>query len=95
MKKKKFYKFTFKKVGSNRPWLKNYIDVKLNKKIVGYISNGKIKFKIKKKRTEENPAPFKWVIIKRDFDSDELAKEWIRENNDKIQKQLDLHYYTD
>ena len=80
-------KFTFKKAM-----------IKLNKKNVGYISQVepglyRAYFAVKEK-TKEDPA-FKWIYIRKVFESEKAAREFIKENNDKIQTNLNLHYFDD
>ena len=93
-------KFTFKKVprtGRFRCFEREETEIKLNKKIVGSISEGKdtwyIRFAIKKNPTEKEPAPFKWITLKYKPDDEADAREFIRKHNDEIQKRYDLHYF--
>ena len=94
-------KFTFKKTireGQYRSFEKDHTTIKLNKKEVGYISEVepglyRAYFAVKKERTKEDPAPFKWIYIRKVFESEKAAREFIKENNDKIQTNLNLHYF--
>lgn len=94
-------KFTFKKtihVGRYRSFEKDHTVIKLQKKEVGYIQQidgykYKIRFAIKKDSTKKNPAPFKWVKIKRIFDNENSARDWIKENENLIQRSLDLYQF--
>lgn len=96
-------KFTFKKVkkeGRYRSFdLTNTTKIKLNKKKVGYISSkGVFKDKqwiihlmVKKERTTEHPAPFKWMILKKRCKSEEEARNFLNENFEIINKEIDLY----
>ena len=94
-------KFTFKKTiheGRYRSFEKDHTTIKLNKKEVGYISEVehslyRAYFAVKEK-TKEDPA-FKWIYIRKVFESEKAAREFIKENNDKIQTNLNLHYFDD
>ena len=96
-------KFTFKKTiheGRYQSFQKDHTIIKLNKKEVGYISEieynkYKVYFALKKERTEIDPAPFRWVSIKKHFNSENEARKHIKENNDAIQSKLNLHYFDD
>ncbi len=93
-------KFTFKKavpVGSYGSF--DHTTIKLNKKRVGYIGEQrdihtyKISFAVKKLRSEEDPAPFKWVHLKKTFGSEMDARAFVREHSDAIQDKYDLHFF--
>ena len=96
-------KFTFKKTiheGQYRSFQKDHTTIKLNKKEVGYISendyqNYKIYFAVKKEKTEKDPGSFKWIRVNFNFDNEKEAREYIKENNDRIQEKLNLHYFDD
>jgi len=101
-------KFTFKrheKKGKYRSFQEDNTDIKLNKKVVGTIhelshlskERGKYKvlFAVKKEKTKKSPAPFKWARVKQLFPDEESAREWIQNNSEKIQKQLDLYFFED
>jgi len=96
-------KFTFKKhagTGLYRSFQKKYSDIKLNKKIVGTISEIKsneyrISFAEKKEKTIKDPAPFKWVRISKNFRNENEAREYIRLHDEAIMKQLNLYQFDD
>ena len=101
-------KFTFKKqkeetglsaVGYPYP----DVDIKANKKVVGYISapnwqtkghKWKVRFAMKKESTTASPADFKWVFAKKVFGSEADARQWIKENTEELSN-LDLYYFED
>jgi len=95
-------KFTFKKyrpIGRYRSFepQDNY-DIKLNGKMVGNIKEDERKFtigfKVNKKDPMEDKNPncsWKFVRLKRKFDSAEEAIEFIKINTEKIQIQFDLY----
>ena len=101
-------KFTFKKqkeetglaaVGYPYP----DVDIKANKKVVGYISapnrqtkghKWKVRFAMKKESTTASPADFKWVSALESFESEDDARQWIKENAEELSK-LDLYYFED
>ena len=95
-------KFTFKKNKNTGPYAsfqREQTDIKLKKKQVGTIDetnggNWIVRFAIKREPTEENPAPFKWIRVKPTFPSEELARDWIKDNSAQIQ-QLNLHSFED
>ena len=96
-------KFTFKKTihkGLYSSFEKDHTTIKLNKKEVGYISendykNYRVYFAVKKEKTEKNPCCFKWIRVNCHFDNEKEAREYIKENNDRIQEKLNLHYFDD
>ena len=96
-------KFTFKKyvpVGRYKSFELDQTDIKLNKKVIGTINQQrgegyKISFAIKISPTKEKPAPFKWVRAKKIFGSEKEARQFVIENNEKIQTTLDLYSFED
>jgi hypothetical protein len=86
-------------------------DIKLDKLVVGHIQqmvgssarpvnaelDGKFKVSlaVKKERTEDNPAPFKWVYLKKNFDDAATAKEFLNSNVAKILEMFDLYKFED
>jgi len=96
-------KFTFKKTiheGQYGAFQKDHTEIKLNKKEVGYISeidysDYRVSFAVKKEKTEKGSAPFKWFRVKWHFDSEKEARKYIKENNNRIQEKLNLHYFDD
>lgn len=85
-------KFTFKKdkaetglaaVGNSHP----DTNIKVSGLVVGYIAapnwrtesnHWKVRLAIAKERTKEDPAPFKWITLKKRFDSEPEAREFIK-----------------
>ena len=97
-------KFTFKKAihtGKYRSFALDRTDIKLNKKEVGHISESKndykynISFAIKKEKTKVDPAPFKWITLKKKADSEPEARNFIKKNEEEIQKKYDLYQFED
>lgn len=46
-----------------------------------------IRFQVCRKPVEitaQSPAPFKWITIKQKFDTADLARQWVRENETKL-----------
>ena len=97
-------KFTFKtnkSTGLARVCNPNTIDIKIKRKKIGIIaaSHGqfsgpwKISLAVKKEKTKENPAPFKWIRLNRDFDTIEEAKTCLNKNADNLIKQFDLYHF--
>lgn len=96
-------KFTFKKTPRTGRYgsfeLKNTV-IKLDKKEVGYITENhdgeyNIAFAVKKARTKENPAPFRWAFFKKSFSSEKDARQFVKDYNDKIQTRYDLYKFED
>jgi hypothetical protein len=101
-------KFTFKKqpvetglrsIGYSNP----NTDVKFNKHIIGEIvapcwsSNDHkwfIRFMVRREPTEQWSAEFCWKTIKKRFDTEPEARQYILENSDKLEKE-DLHWFED
>ena len=96
-------KFTFKKTiheGLYSSFEKDHTTIKLNKKEVGYIGESDwtkyvVRFAIKKDITKEDTAGFKWVTLKQTFKNEKDAREYIKENNNRIQEKLNLHCFDD
>jgi len=95
-------KFTFKKTiheGRYRSFELDHTTIKLNKKEVGYISKSRensqytVYFAIKKEKTEKEPASFKWIHLKKRFDSEQSAREKIKKLENKIQIELNLYQF--
>ena len=98
-------KFTFKKcvpTGSFRSFDMAQTDIKLNKKVVGSIDETRmlhppylVRFAVKKDPTKKSPAYFKWAQIKKRFNNEKDARQFIMANNDKIQSSIDIHCFKD
>ena len=102
-------KFTFKKQpretglrAVGRPYPDT--DIKVNKKIVGYISAPnwqtkghawRVRFAVKKESTIDNPACFKWFSVSESFESEGDARQWIKDNNSEELSKLDLYFFED
>jgi hypothetical protein len=91
-------KFTFKKTpreGPYRTFQKRHTTIKLQKKQVGYIRETddayKLHFAIKKQPTSVSPAPFKWITIARQFESEGAAREYVKKREQAILQDLDLY----
>ena len=54
-----------------------------------------VRFAVKKEPTTENPAPFKWVKVKRVFDTADQAKEWVVASAEMVLKDLQLHHVNE
>ncbi len=96
--------FTYKKyipVGRYRSFEPEHHDIKLNKKVVGHISVNRldrefiVSFAIKKESTKEDPAPFKWVMLKTRFKTADEAKEALAGRFTDLVKKLDLYSFKD
>lgn len=93
--------FTFKKykrVGKWRSFERNNTDIKLKKQQVGRIfemENGeyKVSFSIKKEITKKDPAPFKWIRLKKTCNTEKDAREFIKKFSPAIQKKYDLYLF--
>jgi hypothetical protein len=101
-------KFTFKKekkeaglAGVGYPY--SDTQIKESKQIIGYIiapnwrsdNYWRIRIAIKKPRTEEEPAPFKWIFFKATFLTEPEAREWVKEYLAKIihNGEWELHHF--
>lgn len=97
-------KFTFRRVprtGRFRTFEQRWTEIKLKKKVVGSLTENRreghwrIRFAVKKEKTEKDPAPFKWVTLKHKPDSEEAGRRFILKFNDEIQEKCDLHPFGD
>jgi len=89
-------KFTFKKhkkEGRFRSFEKDWSDIKLTGKVVGHITENKISFAVKKEKTEKDPAPFKWIRLKRLFKNEQDARDLIKRFEKEIQEGYDLYLF--
>lgn len=91
-------KFTFKfhRGGSGRyaSFFNDWVDIKLKRGVIGSVSDKKpykIRLMIKQKPTKVDPAPFKWITLKREFESLNECKLWLEQNTDRILSQFDLY----
>ena len=89
-------KFTFKierSTGRYSSFFSDCMHIKLNQKEVGSVSNKdfKIRFKIKKEPTKEEPASFKWIALKGEFKSFQEVKEFVKFHSETIQSKYDLY----
>jgi len=95
--------FTFKKhipEGRYRSFELDHTDIKRNKKVVGFIGESRkglweeryrIHFQIKKEITKEEPAPFRWIELKKRCNTEKEAREFIKKNSEEIQILYDLY----
>lgn len=94
-----YKKFTFKKVPRKGGERKS-TDIKLSKKVVGYLvelddRKWKIRLAEHKVPTYEDPATFKWVAIKKKFESEVEAREYLSQRYAVIQDRVRLHRFGD
>lgn len=98
MKQKKFT-FKNKKSTGRYSWLDpNTHYIKLNGKKVGYIKDVepyKINLSIKKEETETEPAPFKWITLKKESKSLQEAKDFLNEYIEQILEKYDLYMFDE
>ncbi len=95
--------FTFKKMihtGRYKGFEKDFTDIKLKRKIVGYIREVefrkyKISFAVKKEPTKEDPAPFRWVRLVIQFKTEKEAREFLKERAEDIINKYDLYSFDD
>jgi hypothetical protein len=96
-------KFTFKKhikEGRWRSFDRDCTDIKLAGKVIGHITELKtcdysISFAIKKEKTKENPAPFRWIYLKQRFPNEAVARDMIKKYSNEIQVKHDLYSFDD
>jgi len=96
-------KFTFKKTiheGRYRSFEKDHTAIKLDKKEVGYIQENldgsyRISLAVKQIPTKENPAPFRWIHLKKKSKSEKEARELIKRGEAEIQRIYDLYQFED
>ena len=98
-------KFTFKKsisTGRYRSFELDSTTIKIKRKMVGNICQTRrdervyeIRFAIKRLRTEKDPAPFKWITLKKKCTSEPEAKEFLRKYEKEIQEKYDLYHFED
>jgi len=92
-------KFAFKKMkkeGRFRSFQKDVTDIKINKKVVGHITENddflySVSFSVKKQPTKSDPATFKWVVLKKKFESEKEARDYIQNCIERIVSQLDIY----
>ena len=93
--------FTFKKhakTGRYRSFDYNHTDIKLKGKVVGSINEGsnrkyRISFVIKKEKTKEDPAPFKWIRLKFVCDNEDDARNIVKRYSAELQERYDLYLF--
>lgn len=74
-------KFTFKmhkETGLRAVAYRPSSDIKIKGVVVGSIREGAIRFMVKREMTEDDPAPFKWITLKKKFAGDAEAREFLR-----------------
>ena len=90
-------KFTFKRNKQNGRFSSFYdveIDIKYKTKIVGNVTDKspyQIRLMIRKEKTTDDPAPFKWIALKKSFESLEDCLNWLRDNTTAICSKYDLY----
>ncbi len=97
-------KFTFKKTihaGRYRSFELDHTAIKIKGKEVGSISEGRkdrlyeIRLAVKKLRTLEEPANFRWICLKKRCNSEPEAREFLRKYEKEIQEIHDLYSFED
>ncbi len=100
MKKKKFTFKTTKPTGRYKSFYSPYHEIKLNKKVVGNISDAdfQIGLMVYKNDIMEDGNPncsWKWIWLKHKSETLELAKTFLNDNIDSILDKYDLHSSND
>ncbi len=96
-------KLTFKKDNETGPYAAFHPDhtvIKLNGFEIGYMTGTPGKWYIRfaiivKWPRKKDPAPFKWIRIKKKFESETIARAWVKDYNDKIQTDLNLYQFKE
>jgi len=96
-------KFTFKKsirTGKFSCFELHNTAIKIKRKTVGNICERRdriyeVRFAIKQLRTEKDPAPFRWLTLKKKCSSEPEAREFLREYGEEIQEKYDLYHFED
>ena len=101
----KYKKFTFKKeprsTGLAGIGERGLTNIKLDKKEVGYIRERSGDYKwyiclaIKKEKTKDSPAPFRWISLQEIFYKENDARQWLNDHKDDIQEKYDLYKFED
>ena len=101
-------RITFKKdapatgLATGRPDTK----IKVDKLVVGYIAAPSWRTKdnlwsihlaVVKEKTEDDPAPFRWIVVKKRFSSEPEAREFVKGHLSSIvgERNLELHQFPD
>ena len=81
------------------------VDIKVNKKEVGIISapnwqtkdnNWRVRLTVKKQESDDNPnRDWKWVSVKKTFENEESARQWVKDNLKTLSMKYELHYFED
>jgi hypothetical protein len=84
--------------GRYRSFEKDFSDIKLDKKVIGHIQEVnwniyQIGFAKIKEKTNDDPAPFKWVWIKQKFNSEKEARMWVNANFEAVKEQINLYRF--
>jgi len=96
--------FTFKKIkheGRYASFERDQTTIKFQKKECGYMTEDRlgvewvIRFAIKKEKTKEDPAPFRWIRLKARFNTEKEVREWLKNVKDKIFERYDLYFFED
>ena len=77
------------------------VDIKINKKVIGYLSaptwqtkdnKWGINFSVVKPEPDENPnCKWKWIAVKTRFETENEAREFVKENIEAISKRYTLY----
>lgn len=82
------------------------VDIKLDNKIVGFISPPnlsahrrieeywRIHIRVAEIETSDNPSGFAWITFKAKFNTENEAREWLKEKIDDIVKLYPIHFNT-
>jgi hypothetical protein len=88
-------KFTFKmhrETGLRAVAYRPSSDIKIKGVVVGSIREGVIRLMVKRERTEDDPARFRWVTLKKRFADDAEAREFLRDVGvEAVMKAHDLY----
>ena len=92
---------TFKKWKSNSYFNHEIVDIKIKQRKIGHISEREINkescfiiyISVKKEKTKDDPCDFKWIILDIKFPCSELAKEFLKENIDRILEKHDVYFF--
>ena len=96
--------FTFRKVprtGRYGSFELKETEIKLNKMQVGRIfeirKNHKyrISFAVKREPTEEYPAPFEWITLKKICNTEPEARDFVKKHEKEIREKSNLHFFKD
>lgn len=96
--------FTFKRVkhtGRWRSFERAQTMIKIKRQEVGYMIDSRdevgwcVRLAVKKDPTKEDPADFRWIMLRYRGDSEEATRAWLNEHFDTITERYDLHRFED